>query len=332
MRVRVGRADRAEPTGDLRPHVTDGPGRGHHGGVGSRVATAMVILTLVTACGRTELILSGAAPGNDAAFPAVDASTDAPVDEDTASDAPGDSHTERDSETRDTRVPDSDVIDGEGGSPAACGVATCPDSCCLPDGSCALNESNLACGTGGQACVVCAPDEFCKGRCNKYQDNCGPSNCAGCCENSNICAPGDDDYACGHMGYQCQPCLSGGSTGQCVPLSAGGGICNGGTSCDAANCTGCCQGSICLVGDQEGACGSHGATCEMCPAGQACAFVMMDTGYACMAAPCDPSTCSGCCDGLVCAVGNQDVACGSGGEACVSCAASQQKCSQNACH
>ena len=335
MDVWVGGAGGAGSTGDSRPRVTDAPSRGHHRRVGSRVATATAILTLATGCGRTELIWSGAASGSDAALPTVEASADAsaeaPVDEDAHSDATSDSHAQGDAETMDRSVPDSDVADGEGGSAAACSAATCPDSCCLPDGSCALNESNLACGTGGQACTVCASDAVCKGVCTKYQDDCGPSNCPGCCENSNICAPGDDDMACGHMGYQCQPCAPGEGTSQCMPLSAGGGVCSGGASCDPANCTGCCQGNICLVGDVEGACGSHGVTCAMCPAGQACAFVTMDMGYACTAAPCDPSTCSGCCDGLVCAVGDQDVACGSGGEACVNCAASEQKCAQNAC-
>lgn len=47
--------------------------------------------------------------------------------------------------------------------------------------------------------------------------------------------------------------------------------------------------------------------------------------------PCSPATCNGCCDGDVCAVGNQDIACGTGGEACADCTAMHYTCISATC-
>lgn len=298
--------------------------------MGNRVAPSVAIVTLAIACGRTDLLLSSATEGIDAAPVLADAApADAPLREDSPPDATSEESVPSDSGmTAEVGAPDGGGATDDG-SPGGCGPANC-DSCCLPDGTCASFLSKLACGAGGQACMVCAPGEFCKGGCVGYQDNCGPSNCAGCCENSDLCATGNDDFACGHSGEECQRCVPDEGTGQCVPLAAGGGLCNGVQSCNPSSCNGCCEGNACLVGDTEDSCGSFGAACATCSAGQACAST--PTGYACIAAPCDPSTCAGCCDGLVCALGDQDVACGKGGQACVSCAASGQKCAQSACH
>jgi hypothetical protein len=44
----------------------------------------------------------------------------------------------------------------------------------------------------------------------------------------------------------------------------------GGKSCDATNCSGCCQGSICNAGTANAACGSSGAECSVCTNVQVC--------------------------------------------------------------
>jgi hypothetical protein len=44
----------------------------------------------------------------------------------------------------------------------ACSAASCPTGCCSADG-CVPEASPVACGTGGNACVVCPPAEACRG-------------------------------------------------------------------------------------------------------------------------------------------------------------------------
>jgi hypothetical protein len=46
---------------------------------------------------------------------------------------------------------------------------------------------------------------------------------------------------------------------------------------------------------------------------------------------CSTATCTGCCDGNVCAQGDQDLACGSGGAACQDCTKDHLTCVDNGC-
>lgn len=48
-------------------------------------------------------------------------------------------------------------------------------------------------------------------------------------------------------------------------------------------------------------------------------------------APCDPSTCNGCCLQGACVLGDEDQACGRGGYTCADCAAAQRSCQAGAC-
>jgi hypothetical protein len=64
--------------------------------------------------------------------------------------------------------------------------------------------------------------------------------------------------------------------------------------------------------------------------GQACNEINGIAGGACQI-PCSPASCMGCCESNVCAVGNQAIACGTGGAACTDCTASFQECSSGAC-
>jgi hypothetical protein len=306
--------------------------------VAKRFELALALACLVAACGRSELDDLGGAP-SDAGL-----SVDAPPREgdggtadgsladgggpDASTDAPG---------TVDTSSPDAPVPLGDGGAPG-CNPTTCPASCCLPDGTCVQDENNQACGSGGTACKTCGPGQFCKGDCVDYQADCNASSCPGCCETAGICAAGESNYACGHAGEECQRCVPGEGTGQCVPQADAGGTCEALTTCSPADCAGCCEGNACLVGDADDACGSDGEVCKTCGGGKSCTFDT--TGqygaknqYVCAAtSPCDTSTCAGCCDGLVCAEGTQGIACGSGGVACANCQSAGQVCAQGACH
>ncbi|HEY6460160.1 MAG TPA: hypothetical protein VIY73_08410 [Polyangiaceae bacterium] len=301
---------------------------------------AGALVVLAAGCGRTGLLVPDgetAAPGDGGALvPDAGVTTDGASTGHDASgglpdaSAPGfDASSGRDAGRRDSGAGEDSGgarPDG-GGTTPACGPATCA-GCCMADGSCLLGWSDQACGLGGAECAACAPDWFCKGTCTQYQELCGPSNCAGCCQNASICSQGIDGNACGHGGEQCQTCRAGGAN-TCEPVAGGGGSCDF-AGCDPSNCDGCCSGDVCLVGATDEACGAGGVACAACNGGTTCTRDP-NGAFGCAAVtPCDPSTCGGCCDGLVCALGDQDVACGTGGVACAACA-SGQSCGAGAC-
>jgi hypothetical protein len=83
--------------------------------------------------------------------------------------------------------------------------------------------------------------------------------------------------------------------------------------CGPQSCSGCCdlQGN-CQDGITSNACGTGGASCSACPAGESC------IGGQCLS--CDQSTCpTGCCQGGQCLPGDAASACGKGGLACQVC-------------
>jgi hypothetical protein len=303
---------------------------------------AAALACLAVACGRSELDDQRPEGGDGEAGSGADAS--APLDAGVGADGAGPTE-DGASGTADALAPDAahdaPVPANESGTPesgaAGCNATTCSDSCCLPDGTCAPVENEQACGSGGNACEACGPGEFCKGGCVRYQDDCNASNCPGCCENVNLCAAGNSNYACGHAGLECQRCVPSEGTGLCVLEGDAGGSCVALTTCDPSNCQGCCVGSACVVGDADGACGSRGVACTACSGSQTCTF---DTtgqygakgqNVCAVTSPCDPSTCGGCCDGLVCAEGTQDIACGAGGVPCVDCQSAGRACVMGAC-
>ncbi len=311
--------------------------RGHTSVVAKRFELAVVLACLTAACGRTELDDFGAAPF-DAGL-----SADAPPGDGDGgtgdSSMEGGGGSDASSDTRgavDTSSLDSPATLGDGGV-SGCNPTTCPESCCLPDGTCVQDENNQACGSGGTACKTCGPGEFCKGDCIHYQANCDATNCPGCCEGPAICAAGESNYACGNAGEECQRCVPSEGTGQCTPQGDAGGTCEALATCSPADCQGCCAGDVCLVGDADDACGSAGEVCAACGGGKSC--TLDTTGqygakgqFVCAAtSPCDASTCAGCCDGLVCAEGTQDIACGSGGAVCANCQSAGQSCDQGQC-
>lgn len=61
------------------------------------------------------------------------------------------------------------------------------------------------------------------------EEDCGPSNCTGCCDTSGQCQPGINALACGQAGSMCLQCPGGQCfAGTCVPGSTGGGAASGG--------------------------------------------------------------------------------------------------------
>jgi hypothetical protein len=107
------------------------------------------------------------------------------------------------------------------------------------------------------------------------------------------------------------------------PTDGGGGDLPPQT-CGAATCNGCCLGNTCVTGDQKSACGSGGGACTSCGEGLICQpnkCIPESTG-------CSASNCpTGCCKDNTCRSGVGNDACGTGGAACVDCAASSGVCS-----
>lgn len=198
---------------------------------------------------------------------------------------------------------------------------------CIPLASTTVHE----CGFGGP-CVACpGPDAKCfKGACSFSDPGCTASNCSGCCLDANTCSNGLSADACGSGGLECQGCGPE-ETGffiPCAPQDGGGGKCQ--PACNSGACPGCCDGAECRLGQSGTSCGTLGATCTACPSGEFCKENGPGSGGVCQA-PCAPGNCAGCCENDVCAVGTQDIACGSGGESCVDCTASHDQCGSGTC-
>jgi len=284
-------------------------------GEAMRIA-AWSALILLVGCGRTPLDLPDI--GDDVTSPAEDAQTnDGNVPDGASTDAVV---------VADTFVPDATAHSDAG--LGACSPATCNAGCCQ-GGMCVQGQSSAACGIGAAACVACKPGGSCvKGACIYPTPNCGPSNCAGCCVDANDCSDGTAIDACGFGGQLCQGCGPLGGHSACVPQAGGGGSCQ--SACGPSNCHGCCNGSICELGQSASQCGSGGQACTTCASSEMCAVQGPGNGGQCQL-PCSPATCGGCCAGDVCAVGNQDIACGAGGAPCADCTTMHYLCAKGTC-
>ena len=80
------------------------------------------------------------------------------------------------------------------------------------------------------------------------------------------CMNGNTGSACGANGASCAACTQDQEckTGTCQTTTK---------KCSSSNCTGCCQGDVCQNGDQEQACGSGGAMCQVCTGTMKCSLV-----------------------------------------------------------
>ncbi len=136
----------------------------------------------------------------------------------------------------------------------------------------------------------------------------GGGGCSGCTSINGQCLPGNTSSNCGAFGKACVGCSS---SQTCTAGACVSNICN------ASNCTGCCTGNICIgpANETNLFCGNSGQQCAACAAGQTC----QNTKCTPVVGQCGPANCSGCCAGGVCVVQTTSAACGSGGQACISC-------------
>jgi hypothetical protein len=98
------------------------------------------------------------------------------------------------------------------------------------------------------------------------------------------------------------------------------------STCNAANCLGCCQDNICYPGSSTDRCGVSGASCASCQAQETC------SSGVCAASTCDAVSCpGGCCSASnTCLTGDTSSACGNGGATCQTCGA-DESCTQQTC-
>ena len=217
----------------------------------------------------------------------------------------------------------------------ACGAGQCDATncagCCVGD-KCLVGTDDNACGDKGQACGSCSDmGQTCSpfpggngGQC-QGTPTCGPENCGGCC-NGTTCVTGTDAVACGRQGMQCTNCAGAGQT--CVPPGQpNAGTCQTPVTCNAVTCPGCCVGNSCIVATTPAECGKGGAACQSCNMNETC------TSGVCTPQPgCSPANCAGCCIGAdICAVGDQNTACGLTGAQCTNCAGQGKVCQGGAC-
>jgi hypothetical protein len=163
---------------------------------------------------------------------------------------------------------------------------------------------------------------------------CSPQNCPnGCCNGAGQCIDPPTSQECGWFGDVCTSCGAATCNGKAGCYSAQ-------FTCNQSNCGGCCIGmtsptdaaaAMCVPGTTPLGCGFGGAECTACGTGAWCRPLGFDAGGFCQANDtCDPSNCTGCCVGNVCAQGNQANACGVSGAACIDCG-SDYSCWQGIC-
>ncbi|MDX2008594.1 MAG: hypothetical protein SFW67_00305 [Myxococcaceae bacterium] len=215
----------------------------------------------------------------------------------------------------------------------ACTSTTCL-GCCDSTGECRSGFDNSACGTRGNLCAACGLGQSCV---------------SGACSQPNPGGTGGGGSSGGAAGGG----FSGGAGGGSAGGAADGGFAGGSGRCDASNCGGCCdaQGQ-CQSGVASSACGSNGGACLACAANLVCRT--FGSGGRCEAAgagggaagggaagggaagggssSCNPQNClSGCCTSTgQCQTPPTTARCGTGGAACMACAA-RQTCVSGVC-
>ncbi|MBX3213136.1 MAG: hypothetical protein KF850_13965 [Labilithrix sp.] len=207
----------------------------------------------------------------------------------------------------------------------SCSSSTCLGCCAFDDNRlrCLSGTEPTACGRSGAECSNCATEgRTCDGASRACgATRCDATNCDGCCVGS-TCLPGDVASACGSKGEQCGSC---GAGQLCRVLPGAGGTCEGSPSCGPDNCSGCCNAAgQCVTGNDTTACGRQGEQCRACGLGEVCAQDGQPNARTCQPLPtCGPTNCPGCCVGNQCVVSTTPLACGTNGQACKTCGASQ---------
>ncbi len=172
-----------------------------------------------------------------------------------------------------------------------CDSVSCPGGCC--DGTTCQAKSINTCGVNGSTCVAC--DLALADQCSHQNGQCacggGPSclpgqRCQGgaCVCDATSCPDGCCNAdrcevralgTCGVGGEACVSCDaqradSCGSDGACrcgagLMCDVGQRCLAGACICDSVSCTsGCCSGTTCQPGTQDGTCGGGGASCQDC--------------------------------------------------------------------
>ena len=177
-----------------------------------------------------------------------------------------------------------------------CGVC---GGCCDGD-ACQAGTSDDACGTGGEACEICADAQQCKdAQCQADpfcgDDECGDGeDCASCpddCGECGDCGNGDcgDDENCGMCPADCGSC-----EGDCC-------VANGSPGCEDPEITLCaCElDDYCCDVDWDGLCaGAAGTDCGAdCKEGE-CGDDTCDANESCESCPEDCGECPECGDGV----------------------------------
>lgn len=207
---------------------------------------------------------------------------------------------------------------------AAAAVSMCPAAC----GGEVVRDGGL------DAKVVAASDAGVT-----VLPGCDRRRCQGCCTREGSCVIGQEQGACGAEGEDCEDCSLSRGYGSFACRS---GSCVSGVASFVGRdqCPGCVSiwsegGYDCYSRIDRRACGGPAAPCVSCKPNEECA-ALSDGGWGCAPAKkpdaCGATTCVGCCVGDVCALGTQDLACGSAnGEACVDCTMTGARCQGRHC-
>ncbi|MBZ5637609.1 MAG: hypothetical protein LAO51_02510 [Acidobacteriia bacterium] len=175
----------------------------------------------------------------------------------------------------------------------ACSATSCPAGCCSGT-TCTAPPDPSACGIGGAACIDCGlTGDACVGgvchcdggsacgsgqRCFNGTCICDPISCPlGCCSGTTCTTPSAS--ACGIGGVACLDCgMTADSCVNGVCRCDGASACGPEQRCSNATCvcdpiscpSGCCQGTVCLPGTGNDACGTGGINCAVCTGGRTC--------------------------------------------------------------
>jgi hypothetical protein len=229
-------------------------------------------------------------------------------------------------------------------------------TCCPTQKACRNLQTDFQnCGTCGYVCPGDVTNACSSGTC-VCGNNSGPCTdkldcvagsckcvanglCPGCCSGTTTCLAGDTISACGDNGYPCDQCTTSNPcktpvcvNGSCSTTNKSNGTsCSGGKCYNGSCCTGCWTGSSCLSGSSISNCGSGGVSCQTCTAPEcktpvcsgSCGTTNAGNGTSCSGGTCyNGSCCTGCWSGSSCEPGTTVSACGTGGEACATCATS----------
>lgn len=132
----------------------------------------------------------------------------------------------------------------------------CTPGCVDANSGCQPGTANVACGSGGNACTLCASDEVCQNHVCVRAFECTTSCPSGCCSgNQCVAFQSQTNAACGSGGSICLAC-------------AAGTVCYGGSCCTPIQQGTACGGHACNEFASDGCGGTY--SCDNCPQGTVC--------------------------------------------------------------